>query len=93
LYNYPATDGLYNGQFEYYHNALFVWDASHSICINIPSISFSSAPPAHPIQRQMYYNTAGNSLNVYNGGAWKSAHFAELKSFNWPSKYILWSFI
>ena len=74
VYVYPANDGLYNGQLEYYQNALFVWDASQSIWINIPSISFSSSPPAHPIQGQTYYNTAGNSLNVYNGGAWKSAH-------------------
>ena len=76
VYAYPATNGLYNGQLEYYQNALFVWDATHSVWINIPSISFSSIPPANPIQGQMYYNTAGNSLNVYNGGTWKSSHFA-----------------
>ena len=76
VFTYPTVNGSYNGQLEYYQNALFVWDATQNIWINIPSISFSSAPPAHPIQGQMYYNTAGNSLNVYNGGAWKSAHFA-----------------
>ena len=76
VYAYPATDGLYNGQLEYYQNALFVWDATQSIWINIPSISFSSVPTANPIKEQMYYNTAGNSLNVYNGGVWKSSHFA-----------------
>ena len=75
VHAYLATDGLYNGQLEYYQNSLFVWDATQNIWINIPSISFSSSPPAHPIQGQMYYNTAGNSLNVYNGGSWKSAHF------------------
>ena len=73
---YPATNGTYNGQLEYYQNALFVWDSVQSEWINIPSISFSSYPPGNPTQGQMYYNTAGNSLNVYNGGAWNSAHFA-----------------
>ena len=75
VYNYPTTNGLYNGQLEY-QNALFMWEATQLLWINIPSISFSSIPPTHPIQGQMYYNTAGNSLNVYNGGAWKSSHFA-----------------
>ena len=76
VFTYPTVNGSYNGQLEYYQNALFVWDATQNIWINIPSISFSTQPPAHPIQGQMYYNTAGNSLNVYNGGSWKSAHFA-----------------
>ena len=58
-----------------YQNAVFVWDSAQAMRINIPGISFSSYPPANPIQGQMYYNTAGNSLCVYNGGAWKSAHF------------------
>ena len=50
VYAYPTTDGLYNGQLEYYQNALFVWDSVQSMWINIISISFSSYPPANPIQ-------------------------------------------
>ena len=50
VFTYPTVNGSYNGQLEYYQYALFVWDATKNIWINIPSISFSSAPPAHPIQ-------------------------------------------
>ena len=69
---YPSTDGLYNGQLEYYKNALFIWDTIKSAWIMIPSISFATVPPANPIQGQIYYNTAGNSFNIYNGTTWKS---------------------
>ena len=31
VYVYPTTDGSYNGQLEYYQNALFVWDATQSV--------------------------------------------------------------
>ena len=72
---YPAINGTYNGQFEQYQNALFLWDSAQSAWINISSISFSTIPPANLIQGQMYYNTAGNSLRVWNGGTWKTAHF------------------
>ena len=69
---YPSADGLYNGQLEYYKNALFIWDTIKLAWIMIPSISFSSFPPVNPIQGQMYYNTAGNSFNIYNETTWKS---------------------
>ena len=38
---YPVHNGTYNGQLEYYQNALFVWDSVQSMWINIPCISFS----------------------------------------------------
>ena len=75
VFVYPTVNGTYNGQIEYYQSTLFVWDSAQSEWINIPSISFSTNPPANPIQGQRYYNTAGNSLCVWNGGVWKSSHF------------------
>ena len=75
VFVYPAINGTYNGQLEYYQNELFVWDSAQSAWINIPSISFSTVSPANPVQGQMYSNPAGNSLYVWNGGTRKSLHF------------------
>ena len=37
VYAYPATDGLYNGQLEYYQNALFVWGCDLIYSYRAPS--------------------------------------------------------
>ena len=70
----PSTVvGSIDGEIMIHDYNLYVWN---SVAWKIlPLIKFQSAPPANPSVGQMYYNTAGNSLNIWNGTTWKSATF------------------
>ena len=56
----------------YYNKHLYIYDITTGWNIYAPMITFATVPPANPFQGQMYYNTAVNSLNIYNGTTWKT---------------------
>ena len=59
----------------YYDKLLYINDLNTGWNIYAPMLTFSTVPPANPFTGQMYYNTAGNALNIYNGTTWKSTVF------------------
>ena len=68
--------GINDGETIYYNKLLYINDLNTGWNIYAPMLTFSTVPPANPFQGQMYYNTAGNALTIYNGTTWKSTAFA-----------------
>ena len=68
--------GINDGETIYYNKLLYINDLNTGWNIYAPMLTFSTVPPANPFTGQMYYNTAGNALNIYNGTTWKSTAFA-----------------
>ena len=70
--NYP---GINDGEMMYYDKLLYINDNTTGWNVYALMLTFATSPPAKPFTGQMYYNTTGNALNIYNGNTWKSVAF------------------